>query len=207
MRCPVDYIGVVQKYSSKHKGIDFGWNSKHGGSNQPIYACEDGIVVYNRYQTTGGYVIGIYHPNLGVVSEYGHLKKDSQTIKEGDKVKKGQKIALMGGTGKVTGNHLHFGLQKGKTLRYGLFVKWLDPLKYLNIYDNQIANVSSSKLIHHTKHVTAKDGLNVRTKPSIKGKRVYTAKYNSEIESYGVTNGWNIVDNIRDYYCSNNFVK
>ena len=60
MRCPVNYAGVVQKFHSKHKGVDFGWNSKYGGSNQPVFASDDGIVVYNRYQTTGGYVIGIY---------------------------------------------------------------------------------------------------------------------------------------------------
>lgn len=207
MRCPVNYAGVVQKFHSKHKGVDFGWNSKYGGSNQPVFASDDGIVVYNRYQSTGGYVIGIYHEHLGIVTEYGHLKKNSQTVKEGDKVKKGQKIALMGGTGKVTGNHLHFGVQKGKKLRYGILVKWLDPLKYINLYDGQIANATTSKLIKHTKHATAKDGLNVRTEPSIKGKKVYTAKYDSEIETYGVTNGWNIVDNIRGYYCSNKYVK
>ena len=57
MRCPTNYIGIVKnkdgsfnKFNLIHKGVDFGWNSKHGGANQPIYACEDGIVVYKEYQ-------------------------------------------------------------------------------------------------------------------------------------------------------------
>ena len=209
MKCPVNYVGIVRGYSLRHKGIDLGWNSKHGGANQPIYACEDGIVIYNRYQgaNSGGYVIGIYHPKYDMTSEYGHLKKNSQVVHEGDKVSKGQMIALMGCTGNADGCHLHFGLQKGKGLKYGLLAKWVDPIKYLNIYDGQTANEETAKKIRHTKRVTATDGLNVRTKPSIKGQVVYTAKYKTQVETYGTKKGWNIVDNILGYYCSNNYLK
>lgn len=209
MRCPVNYVGIVIEYSFKHKGIDLGWNSAYGGSNQPIYSCEDGIVVYNRYQgaNSGGYVIGIYHPKYDMTSEYGHLKKNSQLVHEGDKVSKGQMIAKMGCTGKADGCHLHFGLQKGKGLKYGLLARWVNPTKYLNIYDGQTANRNTAKMINHTKKVLAKDGLNVRTKPNTKGKIVYVAKYNSQVENHGLKNGWNIVDNILGYYCSNTYLK
>ena len=61
--------------------------------------------------------------------------------------------------------------------------------------------------IKHTKKCTAKDGLNIRNSASTKGKVVGVAKYNEEVETYGVKNGWNIVDNIRGYYCSNNYLK
>ena len=33
---PVGYVGITQKFSRRHKGVDFGWNYKHGGPNQPI---------------------------------------------------------------------------------------------------------------------------------------------------------------------------
>ena len=99
----------------------------------------------------------------------------------------------MGGTGKVSGNHLHFGLQKGKGLKYGLLAKWVDPLKYLNVYDGQTTSTNGTKdLIPHTKKVIAKDGLNVRNQPSVKGGIVYTAKYNTQVETHGLKNGWNI---------------
>lgn len=215
MRCPTNYVGIVKnddgtfnKFSLKHKGIDFGWNSKYGGANQPVYACEEGIVVYKEYQNNGGYVLGIYHPKYNMTSEYGHLKKGSIVVSLGAKVSMGQMIASMGGTGRVSGNHLHFGLQKGKGLKYGILAKWVDPLKYLNIYDGQIVSDNgTAKLINHTKRVATKVGLNVRTKPSTKGKIVYVAKYNSQVENHGIKKGWNIVDNALGYYCSNNYLK
>lgn len=215
MRCPTNYIGIVKNKSGKfnkfiltHKGVDFGWDSKHGGANQPIYACEDGIVVYKKYQSSGGYVLGIYHEKYNMTSEYGHLKKGSILVALNTRVSKGQMIASMGGTGKVSGNHLHFGLQKGKGLKYGLLAKWVDPLKYLNVYDGQTTSTNGTKdLIPHTKKVTAKDGLNVRNKPSVKGGIVYTAKYNTQVETHGIKNGWNIVDNVLGYYCSNKYIK
>lgn len=209
MRCPLNYMGVTKKKSLTHKGVDLGWNSDFGGKNQPVYATDDGIVVYNRYQgaNSGGYVIGIYHEQYDVTTEYGHLKKDSQLVHEGDKVKKGQQIALMGNTGKALGNHLHFGIQKGKGLKYGILVKWLDPLEYINLYDGQIANEYTSKLIKHTKHVTAKDGLNVRTGPGTKYSKVYTMKYDSQCECYEIKKDWNCCDNFKKYYCSDNYLK
>ena len=101
-----------------------------------------------------------------------------------------------------------FEIQKGKGLKYGLLAKWVDPLKYLNVYDGQTTSTNGTKdLIPHTKKVTAKDGLNVRNKPSVKGGIVYTAKYNSQVETHGVKNGWNIVDNVLGYYCSNKYIK
>ena len=159
MRCPTNQIGIVKnksgkfnKFSLTHKGVDFGWDSKHGVANQPIYACEDGIVVYKKYQSSGGYVLGIYHEKYNMTSEYGHLKKGSIIVALNTRASKGQMIASMGGTGKVSGNHLHFGLQKGKGLKYGLLAKWVDPLKYLTVYYGQASSKSApTALITHTK--------------------------------------------------------
>ena len=67
MRCPVNYISVTQKYTYRHGGCDLGWYGNVCGYNQPIYACDDGKVIYNRKQITGGYVIAIAH-DKGLVS-------------------------------------------------------------------------------------------------------------------------------------------
>ena len=212
MMYPVNCINIKQKFKNsglnKHYGIDFGWHDSVG-KNQPILAADDGVVIYNRKQVSGGYVIHIRHDD-GYCTEYGHLLKDSQKVKEGTKVKKGQIIANMGASGICTGAHLHFGVYKGKEIDYSNKSNWVDPLKYLCMYDNQCVvdrSIVPQKDLFHTKKVSAKDGLNVRTTPSTKGKVVVVAPYNSQLECFGITKGWNIVDNIRGFYCSNKYLK
>ena len=210
MKCPVNYISFKQGFKNtginKHYGIDFGYYSDKT-HNQDIMACDDGIVIYNRYQATGGYCIQIKHDN-GMVSEYGHLLKDSQKVHEGDKVKKGQVIAKMGKSGMVTGEHLHFGLLKSNSNK-GIFTKslYVDPTKYINVYSGQKENDNAKGKFIHTKKVKGSDGeLNVR-KGNLKGKIVYKVKEGQDIESYGVKGTCNIVDNLRDYVCSNKYTK
>ena len=212
---PVNCINIKQKFKNsgvnKHYGIDFGWYHTVG-ENQPILAADDGVVIYNRYQgaLSGGYVIIIRHDN-GYCTEYGHLLKDSQKIKENSKVKKGQVIANMGCSGNSFGNHLHFGVYKGKEIDYSNKSNWVDPLKYLCMYDNQWVaedrSIVPAKDLFHTKRVSAKDGLNVRTGPGTGYKLVVVAPYGSQLESFGVIKGWNIVDNTRGFYCSNKYLK
>lgn len=209
MRYPVNMINVKTKFGS-HKGVDLGWNSQVG-QNQSVMAVDDGEVIYNRHQITGGYVIHIKHNN-GYVSEYGHLLKNSQRVKEGMKVKKGDVIALMGRSGIARGPHLHFGLYRGNYINYSDKSKFVDPLKYLCRYEDQwvdaVHSIVKSSEIYHTKRVKGSDGiLNIRNAPSVKGKIVARAAEGSQVEAFGVTKGWNIVDNIRDWYCSNNYVK
>lgn len=209
MRCPVNYIGITKDFGNGHYGIDFGWNSKYGGKNQPIYSADDGVVIYNKIQSKGGKVLNIRHDN-GLVTEYAHL--DTVLVKKNQKVTKGQQIGTMGCTGVVSGNHLHFGVYKGTSIPYsGNWKKnYVDPKKYINVYDEQVVNGTTAKKykLYATKTVIAKDGLNVRTKSNTSGKLVKTLPYGCEVETYGVTlNGWNIVDNVRKYYCFNKYTK
>ena len=210
MRCPVDYISIVQEKTKNHDGVDFGYYSLlHRG--MPVCAIDDGVVIYNRYQSTGGYVIHIRHNN-GTVSEYGHLKKNSQKVLEGDKVKKGQMIARMGATGKVTGMHLHLGLYKGTKINYSNRKNWLDPLKYINVYDGQTENNKSKGKIKHTKHAQGipSEPLLVHNEPNfndssiVKGMGIYNG---DQVETYGTKNSCNVIDNLRNYYCSNKYLK
>lgn len=218
MRIPVNMINVRVKFTKTHKGIDFGFDSKILGKNQPIYAIEAGTVIYNRKQTTGGYVIHIRHDN-GYVSEYAHLKKNSQLVKEGSKVKKGQQIAQMGNSGIVTGYHLHFGLYKGKSINYKDKSKFVDPELYLCKYaDQQVRSNSKIKSWFETKIVTGVpvtedyDYLNVR---DAKGKIVGKV-YNGDVVEYYGTKKIKIdgksttcacIDNILGRYISTKYVK
>lgn len=205
MKLPLNYTGIRQGFTSRHKGIDFGWTKGH--QNQWIFACDDGEVIYNRHQVTGGYVIQIRHSN-GYVSEYGHLLKNSQVVKEGMTVKKGQKIAKMGRSGICTGNHLHFGLYKGKSINYKDKSKFVNPLFYLNVYDEQHLSDDKNK-IKHTKKAYNIPSEPLRIRYQNKNGKVVGNIYNGDqVETYGLNfEGWNIVDNLRDYVCSNKYLK
>ena len=209
MRCPVNYISITNAFG-KHKGVDFGWYSPEH-HNQYVYACDDGEIIYNRKQVTGGYVI---HLKIKVgesyyVAEYGHLLKDSQLVKEKMFVKKGQKLAKMGKSGICTGEHLHFGLYKGSSINYKNKKNFVDPLKYINVYNNQHINEKSKDLIKHTKvaYNIPSEPLNIRYK-SKTGKVVGHIYNGDEVEHYYIDlEGWNCCDNLRDYVCSNRYLK
>ncbi|MBL5888916.1 M23 family metallopeptidase [Heyndrickxia sporothermodurans] len=89
-----------------HKGLDIAGKYKSG-----VYAVADGKVVRSYYSGSYGNVIFIHHDN-GYETVYVHLNK--RIVNEGQKVKKGDKIGLMGNTGQSTGIHLHFEVHKGK---------------------------------------------------------------------------------------------
>lgn len=83
-----------------HEGVDF-----MADSGTPIHAAGGGIVVFADVYAGYGNMIDIDHGN-GLVSRYAHASKI--TVKAGDIVMKGQKIAEVGTTGRSTGAHLHF---------------------------------------------------------------------------------------------------
>lgn len=75
----------------------------------------------------GNYVI-IEHSN-GYYTLYGHMTKNI-TVKEGDEVKSGQEIGIMGSTGNSTGNHLHFEVRTGGSTFWNS--KKVDPEQFFN---------------------------------------------------------------------------
>jgi len=83
-----------------HKGQDIAaqWGT-------PVIATADGVVVSARWHK--GYGNGIYidHGN-GIETRYGHLSRID--VAEGQQIKRGQQIGLVGSTGRSTGPHLHY---------------------------------------------------------------------------------------------------
>lgn len=102
--------------NKKHFGIDIA-----ASPDESVLATLDGTVILSTYTAETGYVIQVQHAQ-NIVSVYKHC--GSLLKKEGDTVKAGEAIALVGNTGeKTTGPHLHFELwSKGRAL---------DPLKYI----------------------------------------------------------------------------
>ena len=83
-----------------HKGIDLA-----GPIGTAIYAPADGIVRYAKAYGRFGNYISIVH-GLGIVTKFAHIEET--LVKAGQFVRRGEKIATMGRTGRVTGTHLHY---------------------------------------------------------------------------------------------------
>jgi murein DD-endopeptidase MepM/ murein hydrolase activator NlpD len=105
------------KLASVHRGLDY-----HAKMSTPVAAINSGRVVLARPLYYEGGCVVIDH-GLGLMSVYMHLSKFQ--VKVGQKVRKGQVIALSGASGRATGPHLHLG------------VRWqgsyLDPAKLFEI--------------------------------------------------------------------------
>lgn len=99
-----------------HLGIDIAANP-----GESILSILDGTVVWSAYTAETGYVIGVQH-NQDFLSVYKHC--GSLLKKEGDTVKGGEAIALVGNSGELTtGPHLHFELwHKGRAVNPELFI-------------------------------------------------------------------------------------
>lgn len=141
-RYPVNYIAITTYFKKGvHNGLDLGWNSKHGGKNQPIYAVADGKVYSTKDKDKSGKSWGNYvkiKHSLKVYTLYGHLKNGLK-VKKGQKVKQGDLLGYMGNTGNSGGNHLHYEVYIG-----GASTKYrVDPEKYTYVYNDQ--KVSKNK--------------------------------------------------------------
>ena len=108
-------IDPVNGQSALHTGLDFPSNQ-----GTPILAAAGGVVVAQEYHPAYGNMVEIDHGN-DLVTRYAHASKIF--VKKGDLVKRGQKIAEVGSTGRSTGSHLHF-----EVLVQGVFQ---DPQKFL----------------------------------------------------------------------------
>jgi murein DD-endopeptidase MepM/ murein hydrolase activator NlpD len=86
--------------STFHTGVDI-----IASPGTAVVAAAGGVVSHSGYMAEYGLVVEVDHDN-GLTSRYAHLSKS--LVKVGDVVMKGQLIAQVGATGRVTGPHLHF---------------------------------------------------------------------------------------------------
>lgn len=98
-----------------HDGLDIG-----ASPNAPVQAPAQGRVISVGSDPKMGNSVKIDH-GYGIETVYGHLAK--ALVKEGQRVKRGDVVALVGSTGLSTGPHLHYMVKKnGQTL---------DPTKFI----------------------------------------------------------------------------
>jgi murein DD-endopeptidase MepM/ murein hydrolase activator NlpD len=102
-------------YTAVHKGLDFA-----GPEGTRVISVAAGLVTFAGERSGFGRMIEINHGN-GLATRYCHNEKI--LVKQGDMVRKGQEVALMGSTGHSTGPHLHFEVLKNGTQ--------VDPLRFI----------------------------------------------------------------------------
>ena len=102
-------------HQSYHEGVDIASNM-----GSPVQAMGDGVVSHSGEKAGYGLLVEVTHES-GLVTRYAH--SSAVLVRVGDRVKKGQPIALVGSSGRSTGPHLHF-----EVVRNGASV---DPMRYL----------------------------------------------------------------------------
>lgn len=116
-------IDPITGRSALHTGLDF-----QADNGTPILAAAGGIVVVQEHHAAYGNMVEVDHGN-DLVTRYAHAS--SVYVKNGDLVRRGQKIAAVGSTGRSTGAHLHF-----EVLVSGVPQ---DPQKFLAAGDSLVA--------------------------------------------------------------------
>ena len=86
--------------SALHTGLDF-----QAEPGTPILSAAGGVVVASEVHAQYGNMVEVDHGN-NLITRYAHASR--LLVKKGDLVKRGQKLALVGSTGRSTGPHLHF---------------------------------------------------------------------------------------------------
>jgi len=107
--------GFGQRGASFHDGIDIA-----APEGSAIRAVEQGEVIYSDQLRGYGNIVIIRHEG-GIISVYAH--NQANLVREGQRVARGEEIAKVGSTGRVTGPHLHFEIRKNNMAQ--------DPMHYL----------------------------------------------------------------------------
>lgn len=178
-----------------HEGVDYSAN----GKSIPIYALDDGEVLYEGYDnSTGAIICYIRFPKLdNHVGLYYHLA--NTVINKGDKVTKNTKIGMMGSTGYSTGNHLHFDWFKYSDYNKGFYDREYEDFNEYIFPENRIKvtvpverneNISQIRVIVDNLRVRAGHSINSSVLGFVQKKGIY-----NDLEVYKDNNyTWHRID-------------
>jgi murein DD-endopeptidase MepM/ murein hydrolase activator NlpD len=182
---------ITSGYASQRYFVMFGsWHTGHDlaksrAGGEPIYAVTDGVVKFAEFAGNDGFgnVVFIRHSD-NLFTRYAHLREIH--VRRNEEVKAAQIIGLLGTTGRSTGNHLHFdlmtrsnaldwpGIQRERLLR-----EYINPEVWFGVP----FTVTPLEAGESTRmRVISADGLNVRSRPSISGARLYGLTYGSLVD-------------------------
>lgn len=122
-RMPLDTYRITSRFGWRthpvtgrpdfHNGVDLAARA------QVVHAIMEGTVTATGYQPQLGNYVRIDHGS--VHSIYGHLS--GSVVRRGQSVAAGHPLGVTGRTGRATGEHLHFAIQRNGT--------YINPLKFL----------------------------------------------------------------------------
>lgn len=121
-----------------HEGIDIA--ARRG---TPVFAPAEGTVERVGRRRGYGLQVFIAHGH-GLLTSYAHLNK--ALVKAGQKVRKGQKIGIVGNTGRSTGPHLHYEVRMNGVP--------LDPLDQKKKDDSAVTKDDSTVTMAHFPPIT-----------------------------------------------------
>ncbi len=110
-------------YTKMHQGLDFA-----APRGTPIFAAGDGVVKFAGRKGGYGKYVQIKH-NGTYATAYAHMHRIAKGIRNGKRVKQGEKIGAVGTTGRSTGPHLHYEIIKNGRRINPLKVKTLESLR------------------------------------------------------------------------------
>ena len=117
------YSPFGRRHGRLHAGIDI-----TAPLGSPVFASRDGSVLYSGRKFQGyGNVVLIDHGD-GFITLYAHNSKN--LVRKGERVVRGQTIALVGSTGNATGTHCHFEIRRANTA--------IDPLRYVASHNDDV---------------------------------------------------------------------
>ena len=100
------HYGTARVFNNERRSVHYGMDLG-GRIGTPVYATAAGKVVMSSMRWGSGGTLILDHGG-GLYTTYFHLSK--RRVKQGQTVKKGQRIGDVGRSGRVTGPHLHFGV-------------------------------------------------------------------------------------------------
>lgn len=127
LRCPLPFMRVTSRYGLRRHPV-LGFSTRHNGVDfaalrgTPVRVTASGLVARIGYDRIKGRYVIVRHPNR-YVSHYYHLSKIKKGIRSGYRVEQSQIIGFVGKSGRATGPHLHYGLQKNGRFLNPLLLK------------------------------------------------------------------------------------
>jgi len=119
---PLKKVQVTSNFGERggdpHEGIDL-----RASTGTPVFAAHEGLVLYSGSGISGYGKLVVLKSSSGISTVYGHHSR--LFVRKGQRVRRGQRIALSGSTGRSSGPHVHFEVRLG--------LKPVDPMKLIRM--------------------------------------------------------------------------